>query len=124
MAQEYGARGNAINKIDQLLAVGVRGEVEVLQLTLTRELAGPSTEKERLSWNGRFEASAGGLPVRITDEKNCLALIANHPHGQIMRGGILAHHSGSEHENPAPGELHRLELNLVQHDEIKRFGQP
>src|SRR5258708_13334991 len=99
------------------------GQVKFLNLPESRGLAAASAEEEGLSMFGGFEAGTGGGRVGVTNEENRLVGIADHAHRQIMGGGILAHHAGSDDEEAPAAELHSFGLSLFEHNEIERLAQ-
>ena len=87
------------------------------------DLARLGAEEEPFTGFGHLQPSAGRVGIGIPDEEDRLAFVTDHAEGQVMRGGVLAHHAGGDHENAAPGEFHVVDLTLVEDDEIQRVVQ-
>src|SRR5205085_5400045 len=92
VAEHHHARVYSPNEIEQFIAIGVSGQIEIFQLTTPGHLSARAAEDESLTDGCGFEPSARSAGISITDKKDGLALVANHAQGQIVRGGILAHH--------------------------------
>ena len=72
---------------------------------------------------GGFEAAARRVGVGVADEEDGVAFVADHAQGQVVGGGVLAHHAGGDDKEAAAGELHLLDLPLIQHDEVQGLAQ-
>ena len=99
------------------------GKIKLLNLAVARELAGAGAEQKCFTRGGCFEPAAGCIGVRVTDKENRLGRIADHAHGQGMRGCVFAHHTGGKDKKAAPGEFHFFRLTVLQHCKIERFAQ-
>ena len=123
MAEEHGAWRDLSDEIEQFLTVGMGGEVEVLHFAASGDFAGAAAEYKCRAVFCRLEPAAGRVRVGVADEKNRLAFVADHAGGKVMRGGVFAHHPGGEHKDSAAGQLHGFKLRLVEHDQVKGFGE-
>ena len=65
----------------------------------------------------------GRIGVGVTDEEDGLVFVTDHAEGQVVRGGVLAHHAGGDDKEAAAGKLHLLDLPLIQHGEVQRVVQ-
>src|SRR5687768_10002199 len=101
----------------------MRGQIEIFDLANPGDLAGDPAEQKRLAGPGRLQPPSRRIRVRVTDEENRLAFVPNHPHGQVVGGRILAHHSGGDYEHAASTQFHYLRLCLVEHDQVESFTQ-
>src|SRR5262245_22051427 len=89
MAEQHRARGDLADEIEQFVAIRVRGEIEILHFATARHLARAGAENKALAVLRRLEPPARSIGVRVTDEENRLPRVAAHPHGQVVRGGVL-----------------------------------
>src|SRR6185503_4783142 len=123
MSEQHRARGDFADEVQQLLAIGVRGEVEVLHLATTGYLTCAGAENKALPVPRGFEPPAWSVGVRIADEENRLARVTHDTHRQVVCGGILTHHARGEYKNAPSGQLHLVDLSLLHDLEIERFRQ-
>ncbi len=103
------------------MAWAVRSKSSISQRRVTSPALG--AEQKALARLGGFEAAAGRIGVGVADEEDGVAFVADHAQGQVVGSGVLAHHAGGDDEEAAAGELHFLDLLLVQHDEIQGVAQ-
>src|SRR6266849_3254156 len=82
MAQEHCAGRDLANEIEQFVAIGVGGQVEVLHFTAFGDFAGAAAQNKCSARLGGLEPSAGGVRVGVTDEENRLALVPGHAGGE------------------------------------------
>ena len=67
-------------------------------------ILGRASDGGPISLLGCSESSTRCVGIGVTDEKDGVPLIANHPKRQVVRGGILAHHPGGYDEDAPTGE--------------------
>src|SRR6266542_1836802 len=84
MAQEHCAGRDLANEIEQFVAIGVGGQVEVLHFTTFGDFAGAAAQDKGSARLGGLEPSAGRVRVGVTDEENRLALVAGHAGGEVV----------------------------------------
>ena len=123
VAQEHGAGRDLADEIEQFAAIGVGGQVEVLHFTAFGDFAGTAAHDEGSARPGSLESSAGRVSVGVTDEENGLALVADHAGGEVVGGGVFAHHAGREDKNASAGEAHLLQLSGFKNDQVERLSQ-
>src|SRR2546425_530847 len=123
VAQEHGAGRNLADEIEQFATIGVGGQVEVLHFTAFGDFAGTAAHDEGSARPGSLEPSAGRVSVGVTDEENGLALVADHAGGEVVGGGVFAHHAGREDKNASAGEAHLLQLSGFKNDQVERLSQ-
>ena len=123
MAEQNGAGRDLPHEIQQVGAVGVRGEVVILYLAPARDLAGAGAEDECFAQLRGLHPAAGRAGVGVTDEEDGLFLIAGHALGEVVRGGVLAHHAGGDDEDASARELHALGLTFLEDDEVERLAE-
>ena len=123
MAKQHDAWLHRADEIQKFVAIRMGRQIEILDFTKSGDLASTRAQQKCLSIRGCFEAAPGSIRVRIADKENSLAFIADHAESQIMRGGVLAHHAGSNHKEPPARQPHLFGLTMVQHNQVKRFVQ-
>ena len=123
VAEQDHARLDLADEVQQVVAVGVGGEIEVLHFAAAGDFAGAGAEEERLARLGGLEPATRRVGVGVADEEDGLAFVADHAQRQVVGGGVLAHHAGGDDEEAAAGELHLLHLPLFQHDEVQGIAQ-
>src|SRR5664279_4973409 len=104
MTEEDDARLDFAYEIQQVLAVGVRGEIEVLHFAPASDLAGGGAKEERFARPGSFQVAARGIGIGVADEEDGVAFIAHHAQGQVEGSGVLAHHARGDDEEAAAGK--------------------
>ena len=118
MAQQDRSRIDFAYKAEQVIPVGVGGEIEVIHFTHTPEFAGAWTEDKVFTLLGCAQLATRGVGVGVTDEEDGVALIADHSSCQIMGGCVFAHHAGSYDKDASAGELHVFGLALFKHHQV------
>src|SRR5206468_2839151 len=123
VAQEHGAGPDLADEIEQFAAIGGGGQVGVLHFTAFGDFAGTAAHDERSARPGSLEPSAGRVSGGVADEENGLALVADHAGGEVVGGGVFAHHAGSEDKNASAGEAHLLQLSGFKNDQVECLSQ-
>src|SRR5207247_10310020 len=72
---------------------------------------------------GGLEPSAGRVGVGVTDEENRLALVAGHAGGEVVGGGVFAHHAGGDDKDASAGKPHLINLPGFENDQVERLSQ-
>ena len=121
VAEQNDAGLNLPHEIEQLLAVGVRGQIEIIQLAVQRDLACAGAQLERLATPRRAQLAALGFRVGVADQENRLPFVSDHPSGEVVSGGVFVHHPGGDDEDPAAAEPHLVNLPLIEDDEVQRL---
>ena len=78
---------------------------------------------KRLARFGGSEAAARRVGVGVADKEDGLPLVADHADGEVVGGGVLAHHAGGDDKDASAGEFHFFGLALFEHDEIEGLVQ-
>ena len=107
----------------QVVTVRMGGEVEIQHLAVAVQLAHRRAEEETLARLGGLEPASRRLRIGIPDEEDAVPLITDDARGQGMGTGVLAHHAGGHHENPAATQRHRLDIVGGDDLEIQGMGQ-
>src|ERR1044071_10082912 len=123
VAEEDGAGGDLADEMKEFIAGGGGGEVEVLDFAAAGDFAGAGAEHERFAWFGALEPAPGGVGVCVTDKEDGLALVPDHARGEVMGGGVFAHHAGGDDEDAAAREAHFLGLAGFEHGEVEGLGE-
>ncbi len=121
VAEDDGVGGDFADEVEEFITVGVGGEVELLEVAAAGEFASGGAEEEALAGLGGFEPAAGGIGVGVADEEDGLAFVFDHAEGEVMGGGVFAHHAGGEDEDAAAGETELFGLAFLEDDEVKGF---
>src|SRR6185503_3349709 len=116
MAQEHCAGRDLADEIEQFVAIGVGGQVEVLHFTAVGDFAGAAAQDKGSARLGGLDPSAGRVRVGITDEENGLALVADHAGGEVVGGGVFAHHPGGDDKDASAGKPHLINLPGFEND--------
>ena len=96
----------------------MRSQIEILHFAAFGHFAGAAAEDKGFARPGFFKATTGSVGVGVSDEEDGLFFVADHARGQVVGGGVFAHHAGGDDKEPAAGQLHLLGLAVFQHDEI------
>src|SRR5439155_2696714 len=123
VAQEHRAGRDLANEIEQFVAISVSGQVEVLHFTAFGDFASAAAQDKGGARLGGLEPSAGRVRVGVTDEENSLALVAGHAGGEVMGGGVFAHHAGGDDKDASAGKPHLINLPGFENDQVQRFSQ-
>ena len=118
MPQEYEARIYLADKIQQIVAVCMGGEVKIIDLATPSHFAGADAKEKCFVWLRLFQSAARSFRISVADEKDRMFFLADHSSGQIMSGCLFRHHSRSDHEDFAASKLHFIELPLFQDDQV------
>ena len=121
VAEQDGAWGNLSDEIQEVVAIGVGGQIEILYVATLGDLSCARAEHKCLAGFGGFESASRCGGVCVADEEDGLFFVAGHTDGEVVRGGVLAHHAGSDDEDASAGEFHFLHLTGIHHYEVQRF---
>src|SRR5436305_558207 len=99
MTQQNCPRLDLAHKVQQIVAVRVRGEIKVLDFAASDLFTGAGAEKEWLAVLRNLQPPSWCTRICITNEKNGLMLIVHHPRREIMRGSIFTHHARRNHKD-------------------------
>jgi hypothetical protein len=80
-------------------------------------------ERKRFARLGRPQPARRRFRIGVAHEENALPFVADHPGGQIVRGGILAHHAGRHDEDFAAAQFHGVGFPPLQHNQLQRLVQ-
>src|SRR6185312_7734352 len=123
VAEEDGAWVYLADKVQELIAVGVGGEVEFLDLAFAGGGAAAGAEEKCFALFGRTKAAGGGVGIGVADEENGHAIVTHHAQGEVVRGGVFAHHAGGDDEQSSAAEVHGLGLAFFEDGQFQRFVQ-
>ena len=119
MAQQHGSRRDLADKFQEIFAVGVRGEIKILQVAIFGHLSGAGAEHKGFTGFGGLQPAGGRIRVRIADKEDALFFVAGHSLGEVVRRGVFAHHAGGDDKDFAAGELHVFRLSLFEDDQLE-----
>src|ERR1043166_8450045 len=123
MSEDHCPRRNAVDEGNQLVAIRVCRQVEVLELAIPNQFTRRSAKEKRNSRLSGFETSPGRIRIGIADEKDRLPFVGRHSHGHVMSCSVFAHHAGREYKNASATQLHRICLVFVENHEVESFSQ-
>jgi len=123
MSKQDGTWLDLADKVEQLIAIGVSGQIKVFNVAALGNLASTRAKKECLARLSRAEPASRGVRISITDKEHRLVFISDHSQRERVRRGILAHHTRRNHKDSAASEFHLFCLAVFQDNQIKRFVQ-
>ena len=123
MAKDESVRGNLPDQFEQILAVGVCGEVKVAHVAALGQVSSGVAVVEQFAWRGGLKAASRGVGIGIADKENAVRRLFDHTLGQVVGRGILGEHPGCHDEQPVFVELDPGGLIAAKYGEVKRLVQ-
>ena len=123
MAKDESVRGNLPDQFEQILAVGVCGEIKIAHVTALGQVASGVAVVEQFAWRGGLKPASGSLGIGVADKEDAMRRLFNHALGQVVGRGVFGEHPGGHDEQPVFVELDPGGLIAAKYGEVKRLVQ-
>ena len=97
--QEYVFRLQFDGKLQKLLPMSMRGQIEILDFTISHQFAMRIAVEKWLSRNGLSQPASRSVRIGVPYKKDPMPLIFHHPRRQLMRSGVFTQHSSCDDKN-------------------------